>query len=108
MPIVNKETKVCPDVTRWREYVKAPDLSKLKLDWTQAVADAEKIRAEGKFVHVWLPTGVFEQLHFLMGFEDILMNFLTEPDAMHELIDYIKNWKQQQIGIPLKICSRTS
>jgi uroporphyrinogen-III decarboxylase len=34
-----------------------------------------------------------------MGFEDTLMNFLEEPDAMHELIDYIKNWKLQQIGI---------
>jgi hypothetical protein len=99
MPIVNKDTKVCPDVTRWREYVKAPDLNKLNLDWTQAKADAEKIRAEGKFVHVWLPTGVFEQLHFLMGFEDTLMNFLEEPESMHELIAYIKDWKLQQIQI---------
>jgi len=99
MPIVNDETKVCPDVTEWQKYCKAPDLDKADLDWTQAKADADKFREEGKFVMVWLPTGIFEQLHFLMGFEDTLMNFIAEPEAMHELIDYIKEFKFQQIRI---------
>jgi hypothetical protein len=48
---------------------------------------------------VWVPTGVFEQLHFLMGFEDTLCNFLEEPEEMHALIDYIKNAKMQQVQI---------
>lgn len=99
MPMVNDKTKVCPDVTEWRKYCKAPDLYSVPLDWTQAQADAEKIRAEGKFVMVWLPTGIFEQLHFLMGFEDTLMNFIAEPEAMHELIAYIRDFKLQQIRI---------
>ena len=97
MPIVNDETKVCPDLTEWRKYCKSPDLDKVPLDWTPARADAYKVRADGKFVMVWLPTGIFEQLHFLMGFEDTLMNFIAEPEAMHELIEYIKEFKLQQI-----------
>ena len=31
-------------------------------------------------------TGIFEQSHFLMGFEDALMNLLLEPESMQELV----------------------
>ena len=27
MPHVTNENKVCPDITRWKEYVKVPDLA---------------------------------------------------------------------------------
>ena len=99
MPIVNDETKVCPDVTQWRKYCKAPDIENVPMDWTQAQADAEKIHAEGKFTMVWLFTGLFEQCHFLMGFEDTLVNLLTEPESMHELIAYIADFKKRQIKL---------
>ncbi len=97
MPIVTEATKVCPDVTKWRDYVKFPDLDAVGFDWTQAKADAEKVRAEGKFVMVWNVTGLFEQSHFLMGFEDTLCNLLEEPDAMHEIIGAIKDFKLKQL-----------
>jgi len=99
MPIVTDETKVCPDVTEWRKYVKAPDIGNMKFDWTQAKADADRFKSEGKFAMVWVPTGIFEQLHFLMGFEDTLVNFLEEPEAMHDLIEYIKKFKMLQLRI---------
>jgi hypothetical protein len=99
MPIVNEKTKVCPDVTQWRKYVKFPDLDKIPFDWTQAKADADKCRAAGKFVMVWNVTGLFESSHFLMGFEDTLCNLLEEPDAMHELIGAIKDFKLKQIQL---------
>ncbi len=97
MPMVDDQNKVCPDVTRWREYCKAPDLDNAPLDWTQAKADAEKIRADGKFVMVWSCTGLFETCHYLMGFEDTLCNFLEEPEAMHELIAYLTEFKKKQV-----------
>lgn len=97
MPIVNDETKVVRDVTKWRDYVKFFDFRDLGLDWTQAKADAEKIRAEDKFVMVWTPNGLFECSHFLMGFEDTLCNLLEEPDAMHEIINAIKDFKLSQL-----------
>ena len=99
MPIVNEKTKVCPDVTQWRNYVKFPDLDKIPFDWTQAKADADKCRAAGKFVMVWNVTGLFETSHFLMGFEDTLCNLLMEPEAMHEIIGAIKDFKLKQIQL---------
>ena len=40
-----------------------------------------------------MKTGLFEQSHFLMGFEDTLMNYLLEPEASEELLDYITEYK---------------
>ena len=96
MPIVNEKTKVIKDVTKWRDYVEFFDFRDKGLDWTQAKADADKIRAEGKFVMCWNVTGLFEMTHFLMGFEDTFINLLEEPEAMHDLIDAIKDFKISQ------------
>ena len=97
MPIVTEETKVVKDVTKWRDYVEFFDFRDRGLDWTQAKADAEKLRAEGKFTMVWNTTGLFEMSHFLMGFEDTLCNLIEEPEAMHEIIAAIKDFKLSQI-----------
>ncbi|MCL2200396.1 MAG: uroporphyrinogen decarboxylase (URO-D) [Oscillospiraceae bacterium] len=97
MPIINDETKVVKDVTKWRDYVKFFDYRDIDLDWTQAKADAEKIREEGKFVMVWNVTGLYEMSHFLMGFEDTLINLFEEPEAMHDLIGAIKDFKLSQL-----------
>ena len=99
MPIVTEKTKVCPDVTQWDKYIKFPDLDKIPLDWTQVKADADKVRAEGKFVMAWNITGLFELSHFLMGFEDTLCNLLVEPEAMHSLIGAIKDFKMKQLKL---------
>lgn len=99
MPIVNDETKVVRDVTHWRDYVTFPDMTKVPLDWTQAQADAQKCRDAGKFVMVWNVTGLFEMSHFLMGFEDTLCNLYEEPEAMHDIINAIKDFKLSQLKL---------
>ena len=43
----------------------------------------------------FMGTGIFEQCHFLMGFEDTLMNFLLEPEYMHELVDAVAEYRFQ-------------
>lgn len=93
MPIVNEETKVCKDITEWKKYVKAPDSINASLDWTQANNQAAEIHKQGKLTMSLMATGLFEQSHYLMGFEDALVNLLIEPDASHELLDYITEFK---------------
>ena len=41
----------------------------------------------------FMGTGIFEQCHFLMGFEDTLTNLYAHPDEMHALIDYITEYR---------------
>jgi hypothetical protein len=93
MPYITEDNKVCPDVTQWRKYVKAPNITNPAFDWSAATDLIRKTNRREKLVTLFMPTGLFEQCHFLMGFEDTLMNLLIEPKAMHELLDYILNWK---------------
>ena len=39
------------------------------------------------------PTGLFERLHFLMGFEDLFINVMTEPEAMEDLCAAIGEYR---------------
>jgi hypothetical protein len=47
----------------------------------------------------FMPTGVFERLHFLMGFEDMLMNFLLEPEDMMDLCNAIGEYRYQYMKL---------
>ncbi|NMA25867.1 MAG: uroporphyrinogen decarboxylase (URO-D), partial [Clostridiales bacterium] len=96
MPHVTNENKVLKDITKWRETLKTPDVEGAGKDpakWETAKSAAAAARQNGKLVMGFMGTGVFEQLHFLMGFEDTLMNFLIEPEAMHELVEMIGEFR---------------
>ena len=74
MPLHGPELTVLQDVARWRETVHAPDLeANCAEGWEDALALAEKLRGE-KLVCGFMGTGIFEQCHFLMGFEATLAN----------------------------------
>lgn len=93
MPHVTQENKVLPDITEWRRYVKVPDLRAAATDWSDALQAKAQIDRDRYFVMGFMGTGMFEQLHFLMGFEDTLMNLLAEPEAMEELLDVICEYR---------------
>lgn len=93
VPYITDETKVCPDITEWRKYVHAPNIAGASNDWSLVQGRAAEIDRDSYMVTCLMSTGLFEQSHFLMGFEDTLMNFLLEPEAMHELLDYILDFK---------------
>lgn len=87
MPHVTAENKVIKDITNWKNEVKLPDYDSMDLDWTENKKLVSQVNRDEQLVTTILATGLFERLHFLMGFEDMLVNFLTEPEAMHELLD---------------------
>ncbi len=96
MPHVTPENKVVKDVTRWREQMQIPDLMKNCSDEAQWAPFMEKLAAVDRnenMVMAFMPTGVFERLHFLMGFEDTLTNFLLEPEAMMDLCNAIGEYR---------------
>lgn len=94
MPHITAENKALKDITKWKETVHAPDIAaNCQTGWEESLAKGEEIRKEGKLVSVVMGTGIFEQLHFLMGFEDTLTNFYEHPREMHRLIDYILRYR---------------
>ena len=94
IPMVTPENQVVQDIAEWRKYVKVPDLAgKCAEGWEDAIAAEKAIDHDKYLTMVVMGTGIFEQLHMLMTFEDTLMNFLLEPEAMHELIDVIFEYR---------------
>ena len=94
MPIVNDETKVLRDITRWREQVKVPDLTaNAQEGWEECRTAAREAAGDTKLVAGFMGCGIFEQCHYLMGFEDTLANLYEHPEEMHELIDRITDYR---------------
>ena len=100
IPYITDETKVCPDITEWQKYVHAPNVELANdMDWSAVQERAAAVDRDSYMVTSLMATGLFEQSHFLMGFEDTLMNFLLEPESMHELLDYILDYKMRYVDI---------
>lgn len=80
------------DVTRWREFVKFPDLD--AIDWeASAKRDLANVDREAKLVRLFVESGPFERLHHFLAFEGAMVSMLEEPEATHELIDAIVDYK---------------
>lgn len=100
IPIVTAENQVIQDIEEWREYVKVPDLrGNCSAGWETAIANKAAIDSNEYFSMTIMGTGIFEQLHMLMTFEDTLCNFLMYPDEMHELIDVITEYRLEYMKL---------
>lgn len=97
-PMVKPGTKRLTDITNWRQELTFPDLD--KTDWEKAAAkETEKWDRENKVSFLMLINGIFERTHALMGFEDAMCAMYEEPEAYHELINAITDYKVKLIGI---------
>ncbi len=96
MPLVTDENKVIKDITRWRDYVHAPEFISHSSDpeaWEKLRAKTRERAGDERLVAGFMATGIFEQCHFLMPFKDVLTNLYDHPQEMHELIDYITEFR---------------
>ena len=97
-PMVKPGTKRLKDITNWKEELVFPDLS--GFDWKALAAEeTAKWDRENKISYMMLINGIFERTHALMGFEDALCAMYEEPEALHELIEAITDYKIELIRI---------
>ena len=92
-PHVTEENKVIKDITQWEKYLTVPWPSKIAEDWETAEARAEAFDRDNHILMVACFSGLFELSHYLMGFEDALMNYLAKPEAMTELLTVLADYK---------------
>ncbi len=90
-PHLTPENLVIKDIERWEEQLAVPSLD--GFDWSGAKKQTAAVNREEKLVGSFCPGGLFERSHFLMGFEDALMNYLEYPDEMAELLRKIADYK---------------
>lgn len=96
MALVTEETKVIREVRRWRDFTKVPDLVANCSDqslWTPYLERVAEVDRDRTLAMAWAPTGLSERLHFLMGFEDALINLMTKREAMKDLCAAIGEYR---------------
>lgn len=87
MAHVTEENKVLRDVTNWRNELKLPDFASMEFDWAPVQEATSQIDREKKLVAVVMPGGLFERLHFLMGFQETLINLMIEQESVDSLLE---------------------
>ncbi len=92
-PVHDEEHFVIKDITKWRDVVKAPNLDYPQEAWDKFKPNAEAIDRNEVFATCMVAPGIFEQLHHLQGMDNALLNFYEEPEATHELIDFLVDWE---------------
>ncbi len=95
-PMHDAEHLVLKDITRWRDYVKAPKTDYPASAWESVQEKVENVDRDDKFVLAAVTPGVFEQCHHLSEIQKCLTNFYLAPDEMHELIKYITEFGVKQ------------
>ena len=89
LPVPNKF--MIKDITKWRDVVKAPDLS--NIDWeAMAKKDLANINREESALVTGSHVGYFQQLMAFMGFSEGLCVFYEEPDEVHALYEYMSDF----------------
>lgn len=92
-PVHTPERIVCPDITDWKNTVKAPNLIFPDAMWEEAIKEVESVERTEVFVAPFIAPGLFERTHYLMSMEEALINFYDEPEAMKDLIKYLTDWE---------------
>jgi hypothetical protein len=92
------------DITRWKNQVTIPDVS--KYDWNK-LAETEyamfKIDREKQVLHFFANCGVWERLAALMSFEEAMIAVIEEPEVVYELMNAITDHKIRLAEIAAKL-----
>lgn len=86
------------DITNWKKEAVFPDYS--AVEWEQMygqVAAMLHLDRENFAQDFYCPTGIFERLHFNLGFEEAMIAILTEPEAVYEYVGAAADKKIEQI-----------
>jgi uroporphyrinogen-III decarboxylase len=79
------------DLHRWREQITIPDVG--ILDWECVTAQAAEVDRETCLVSGFVEMGLFERSYLLLGMDEALIGYLTEPDVMYDLLGVIADYK---------------
>ncbi len=84
-------SEIITDLAKWREQVKIPNVD--DYDWSPIVAKANEVDTDEYLLMGFVHMGLFERSYLLMGMENALMAYLTEPELMIELLNALADYK---------------
>ncbi len=101
-PVHTPDKIVVKDIEDWKEYVHAPSLKFSQEEWDLFKAQYDAVDGTQTYKAAFVAPGLFEQSHHLCEIQNALMNYITNPDEMHELIKYLTEW---ELELAEGICS---
>ncbi len=81
------------DFTKWRKHIQIPDIDKIDWDLFASQKKINKIDREAHVISGFIEFGIFERTYLLLGLENALINYLTEPEEMLEISKVIADYK---------------
>ena len=101
-PVHTPDKIVVRDSENWKEYVHAPALDFSQEEWDMFKAQYDAVDGTKSYKAAFIAPGLFEQTHHLCEISQALMNYITDPDEMHDLIKYLTEW---ELKLAEGICS---
>lgn len=92
-PVHTPDKIVVKDIEDWKEYVHAPSLEFSQEEWDSWKAQYDAADKDRAFATALVLPGLFEQTHHLCEISQALMNYITNPDEMHDLIKYLTEFE---------------
>ena len=80
------------DFEDWRDFVRFPDLDALPWNITRAMVPAPADRGD-QLVNGFMLSGLFERMHYLVGFENSLCAFYDAPEAVHDFLSAMADYR---------------
>lgn len=82
---------VITDIKKWRRQLKLPDIE--SKDWKSVEIAAKNVDREQFLLQGFCEMGLFERSYLLLGMEEALMAYQTNPDDMYELCGAVADYK---------------
>lgn len=79
------------DIEGWHKELVLPNLD--NVDWEGARLAAQQVDRQEYLISGFVEMGLFERSYLLLGMEEALMAYLTNPDEMRELIHVLADYK---------------
>ena len=92
-PVHTPDKIVVKDIERWRDFVHAPPLKFAQEEWDAFKAQYDAVDRDKAITAAFVAPGLFEQTHHLCSITEALTYYITNPQEMHELIDYLTEWE---------------
>jgi len=94
-PYVTDENKAIKNIKSWKDELILPALD--GHDWSSAIDFANSVDRNEYLVGSMIVAGLFERTHYLMGFNDALVNYMLEQDHMYDLVGTLADWKIEHL-----------
>ena len=83
------------NLSKWRRQITLPDVK--GADWSCITARAREIDRDEFMIEGFIQMGLFERSYLLLGMDEALMAYVTDPELMSEMLGVVADLKIEEI-----------